>query len=107
MFTLVQPPKVILETPLATLTVKGVAKPLLNVAEMATTLGLSRQTVRDHIRAGRMPAIKFGRRVLIPTVWLAELCRQAMRPGSPPARSQGSAPGQGRRTTDHTSVGPS
>lgn len=49
--------------------------PLLNVAEVATLLGTTRENVFRRCQRGRLPHIKMGRRTFIPRVaweqWLA------------------------------------
>src|SRR5687767_11217015 len=37
----------------------------LTVAEVATALGLAESSVRDYIRAGRIPAIRVGRHIRV------------------------------------------
>lgn len=37
----------------------------LTVAEVAETLGVSTDTVYSEIRTGRIPAVRFGRRLLV------------------------------------------
>lgn len=48
-------------------------RPLLNIAEVIEMLPLGRSTVYAAIRAGEIPSIRIGRRLLIPTAALCEL----------------------------------
>ncbi len=55
----------------------GITKPTLTVGEAAGLLGVSAWSVYASIRAGEFPALRVGRRLLIPTHalrhWMAEL----------------------------------
>ena len=39
---------------------------VLNVAEVAVVLGLSRNATYEAVRRGEIPAIRIGRRILVP-----------------------------------------
>lgn len=45
--------------------------PVLNVDAVAEILGLDRKTVYAAINCGELPSIRIGRRILVPTAWLA------------------------------------
>ena len=47
-----------------------------SVAEAASMLGVSRSAAYDYIRAGELPAIRMGRRLLVPVVALQRLVGQ-------------------------------
>jgi excisionase family DNA binding protein len=53
----------------------GVVRQVLNVEDVANLLGVSRERVYESIRSGAIPAVRMGRRVLVPTQelrsWLA------------------------------------
>ena len=42
-----------------------IAKPMINVSEMAHLLGVSRATITVDIRAGKLPCMKIGNRRMI------------------------------------------
>ena len=46
-------------------------KPTLTVDAAAKILGLDRKTVYAAINSGELPCLRVGRRILIPTAWLA------------------------------------
>jgi len=54
----------------------GITKPTLTVEEAAALLGVSAWSVYASIRAGEFPALRVGRRLLVPTHalrrWMAE-----------------------------------
>ena len=54
---------------------------VLSVGQTADLLGLSKSTVQRHIASGRIPALRLGRRVLIPTRVLEDLLALAGAPG--------------------------
>jgi len=71
-------------------------KPTLTVAEAAALLGISRNHAFKAIRRGDLPALRIGRRVLVPTARLLALLNdgQAALESQPPrtaprARSAG------------------
>lgn len=47
-------------------------KPTLTVEEVAALLGVSRSTAYEAVRRGTIPAIRLGRRLVVPTA--AVLC---------------------------------
>lgn len=54
--------------------VRGVASPLtVTVSEAATILGVSRSHAYALVRDGHLPALRLGRRVLVPRVALLSL----------------------------------
>ena len=46
-------------------------RPTLSVDDVAEILGLDRKTVYSAITSGELPSLRVGRRILIPTSWLA------------------------------------
>ncbi|MGL5823834.1 MAG: helix-turn-helix domain-containing protein [Nocardioides sp.] len=56
--------------------------PFYSVAEFARALGVGEMTVYRAIHAGRLPAVKFGGRYLVPARVLEELIESAMATGS-------------------------
>lgn len=48
-------------------------KPALSVAEAAAVLGISRNHAFKAIRNGELPAVRFGRRLVVPTSRLRAL----------------------------------
>jgi excisionase family DNA binding protein len=52
----------------------GVVEHVLKVEDVANLLGVSRASVYESIRSGAIPAVRMGRRVLVPTyelrMWL-------------------------------------
>jgi excisionase family DNA binding protein len=46
-------------------------RPTLTVDAVAEILGLDRKTVYTAINSGELPSIRVGRRILVPTSWLA------------------------------------
>lgn len=53
---------------------------LLTVAEVAAALRLHTDTVYDHVTAGRLPAVRLGKRIHIP--------RSAITPTRTPSQAQ-------------------
>lgn len=47
------------------------ARPTLTVDAVADLLGLDRKTVYAAINSGELPSLRVGRRILVPTSWLA------------------------------------
>lgn len=45
--------------------------PTLTVDAVAVILGLDRKTVYAAINSGELPSLRVGRRILVPTSWLA------------------------------------
>lgn len=74
------------------------ARPTVAVNAVAEILGLDRKTVYAAIHTGEIPSIRVGRRILVPTVWLAATITpdpQHERLAVPrPPRSQPPAQGQ-------------
>lgn len=50
----------------------------LTVAEAAYLLGISKSAAYDCVRTGELPAIRMGRRLLVPTKALHELIDRAV-----------------------------
>lgn len=50
-----------------------IERPTLTVDETALILQISRSTLYDALRAGEVPCIRVGRRVLVPTARLRDL----------------------------------
>ncbi|MFN8053597.1 MAG: helix-turn-helix domain-containing protein [Acidimicrobiales bacterium] len=73
-------------------------RPTLSVDEVADILGLDRKTVYASVSSGEIPSLRVGRRILVPTRWLADLiapdARDAGLTGSRSPRSQHPAQGQ-------------
>jgi excisionase family DNA binding protein len=46
-------------------------RPTLTVDEVAEILGLDRKTVYAAVNSGELPSLRVGRRILVPTSWLA------------------------------------
>ncbi len=66
------------------------SEPFLTVAEVAETLKLNQQTVRNWIDQGSLPAVRVGRRVRILRSDFERLVSEGYRPGAvPPARDVG------------------
>lgn len=74
------------------------ARPTLSVDEVAEILGLDRKTVYASVRSGELPSLRVGRRILVPTRWLAARIApdadDAALTGSRSPRSQHAAQGQ-------------
>lgn len=70
----------------------GEYRMILTVREAAERLGLSRNGTYEAIRRGELPALRIGRRVLVPLAALERMLEQAGLPGS--SRS-GTVIGQG------------
>jgi excisionase family DNA binding protein len=51
----------------------------VTIAEAARMTTLSRGSVRNHVRTGRIKAVKIGRRVLVPIASLQRLLQEAAR----------------------------
>ena len=49
----------------------------ITVAEAASLLGISRSAAYDYIRAGELPAIRMGRRLLVPLKALESMVDRA------------------------------
>jgi excisionase family DNA binding protein len=54
---------------------------VLNVAEVAEVLGLSRNAAYEAVRRGDIPAIRIGRRILVPVRALDEALSVGQRRG--------------------------
>src|SRR5437016_13723392 len=75
------PPRAPEHTRLVTVRVGQNVRAFLDAREVATLLGLSSATVRAEIRTGRIPSMRMGRsgrRVLVPSSWVAGLQAEAM-----------------------------
>ena len=46
-------------------------RPTLTVDAVAALLGVDRKTVYAAINSGELPCLRVGRRILVPTAWLA------------------------------------
>lgn len=44
----------------------------LTVEEAARVLGIGRSTAYEAVRCGQIPAIRLGRRAIVPAAWLAQ-----------------------------------
>jgi excisionase family DNA binding protein len=44
----------------------------LTVEEAARVLGIGRSTAYEAVRCGQIPAMRLGRRAIVPTAWLAQ-----------------------------------
>ena len=74
------PPSASEHTRLVTVAVGEKVKAFLDVPDVARLLGLSASTVRADIRTGRIPSMRMGRsgrRVLVPSSWVARLQAEA------------------------------
>ena len=73
-------------------------RPTLQVDAVAEILGIDRKTVYAAIHAGEIPSIRVGRRILVPTIWLAATIAPDPQPerlaGSRPPRTQLPVQGQ-------------
>jgi excisionase family DNA binding protein len=49
----------------------------VSIARAASLVGLSKWTIRDYCRSGRIPVARFGKRVLIPMSALEKFVRDA------------------------------
>ena len=54
-------------------TEKILSKPTCTVAEVAELTGLSPGTVYNGVARGSVKAIRFGRRIIIPTIYVREM----------------------------------
>lgn len=59
---------------------ESVERKTLTVAEVADVLGISRSLTYRLIRAGKIPAISLGRRVVVPAVALETFLAEAVHP---------------------------
>lgn len=46
-------------------------QPTLTVDDVAIVLGIDRKTVYAAVNSGELPCLRVGRRILVPTSWLA------------------------------------
>ena len=73
-------------------------RPTMAVDDVAAILDLDRKTVYAAIHAGEIPSIRVGRRILVPTIWLAATIAPDPRPERlavpRPPRSQPPVQGQ-------------
>ena len=57
-----------------------VDKPIaVSMARAASLVGLSKWTIRDYARSGKLSVARFGRRVVVPVASLEQLVRDATR----------------------------
>ena len=61
----------------------------LTVNEAAKLLGIGRQLAYDRIKAGQIPAIKIGRRLLVPRRALEKLLDRPQLPGANDTNASG------------------
>lgn len=50
----------------------------VRVKAAAAAMSVSEWTLREHLKAGRVPHIRFGRAVLIPKTWLDQQLKAAL-----------------------------
>jgi len=55
-------------------------EPTLRVEHAGRLLGISRSTAYEAARSGEIPALRFGRRLVVPTAALLELLKAGRRP---------------------------
>ncbi len=55
-------------------------RPTLSVDAVAAILGVDRKTVYAAINSGELPCLRVGRRILIPTTWLAARISPGLEP---------------------------
>lgn len=60
-----------MENPTSIVLPDPVERPTLTVDAVAEILGLDRKTVYAAINSGELPSLRIGRRILVPTSWLA------------------------------------
>jgi excisionase family DNA binding protein len=73
---------------------------VLSVEEAGQVLRISRQSAYQAVRAGEIPSVRIGRRVLVPRHALLALLDGTLNdeaPGDEPALREASTAGQGRR----------
>jgi excisionase family DNA binding protein len=58
----------------------------VSVSEAGAVVGLSKHTIRAYVRSGRVRAVRFGRRVLIPVEEVQRIAREGIRPVRAAAR---------------------
>ncbi len=71
---------------MTTATTPGDTAATLTVEEAATLLGVGRVTVYEAIRRGEMPAIRLGKRILVPRAALQRMLEEG---NQPPAEAAG------------------
>ena len=54
----------------------------LTIAETARLLGIGRQLAYDRVKAGEIPALKIGRRLLVPRIALEKMLQGPKTPNS-------------------------
>ena len=59
------------------------SEPTLRVEHAGRLLGISRSTAYEAARSGEIPALRFGRRLVVPTAALLELLKAGRRPATP------------------------
>ena len=66
-------------TPCLSMTSDTLASPsAVSVPEAARIVGIGRSTLYEHVRAGLVPSVRIGRRVVIPTEVIEALFRSAL-----------------------------
>jgi excisionase family DNA binding protein len=55
-------------------------EPTLRVEHAGRLLGISRSTAYEAARTGQIPALRFGKRLVVPTAALLELLKAGRRP---------------------------
>jgi excisionase family DNA binding protein len=57
-------------------------EPTLRVEHAGRLLGISRSTAYEAARTGQIPALRFGKRLVVPTAALLELLKAGRRPAA-------------------------
>jgi len=87
-----------METPSSITIPDPVEHPTMTVDVVARILGIDRKTVYAAVRSGEIPSLRVGRRILVPTAWLAATITPDQRPEHlavpRPPRSQPPVQGQ-------------
>ncbi len=60
-------------------------EPTITVARLASLLGVSRGTVYEAVRAGTVPSLRIGRRIVVPTARILSLLGLINEERVPPA----------------------
>lgn len=60
-----------MENPTSIVLPDPIERPTLTVDAVAEILGVDRKTVYAAINSGELPSLRVGRRILVPTSWLA------------------------------------
>jgi len=53
------------------------------IAELSNLLGLTEASIRSRIYRKQLPKVKLGGRILIPTIFIEKLIKQATEPENP------------------------